>query len=200
MYPCEECSQSCLHHPHTRLRVGSQHAQIFPSPSSNFRTGSAPWYGGSNSLPEGLEGLPHESSNPRMARRASEAVVQAAECPRYVATFLLHLLAGEESPVRTYPTQLQQTPSKSLHRRLPVRESRPRRNTTQSSGLNPFQWTSSTYHLGPNSTCYPHIAKDVYPQHRFRVCQFLNGNLEGCASSRSDRHEASTTESLQKVV
>ena len=42
------------------------------------------WYG-SNSLPDALEGLPQDNnSNPRMMRRASEAVAQAAGFQRYV--------------------------------------------------------------------------------------------------------------------
>jgi len=48
-----------------------------PSNSSTSSPGQSYWYG-SNSLPDALEGLSEEGSNPRMMRRASEAVVQAA--------------------------------------------------------------------------------------------------------------------------
>ncbi|KAF1841951.1 uncharacterized protein K460DRAFT_409390 [Cucurbitaria berberidis CBS 394.84] len=48
-----------------------------PPQSTNSSPGPNYWYG-SNSLPDALEGLPQDSSNPRMMRRASEAVVQAA--------------------------------------------------------------------------------------------------------------------------
>ncbi|XPS73623.1 hypothetical protein M3J09_005766 [Ascochyta lentis] len=55
-----------------------------PPQSNNSSPGVNYWYG-SNSLPDALEGLPQDSpNNPRMMRRASEAVVQAASFPRYV--------------------------------------------------------------------------------------------------------------------
>ncbi|XPS73622.1 hypothetical protein M3J09_005766 [Ascochyta lentis] len=52
-----------------------------PPQSNNSSPGVNYWYG-SNSLPDALEGLPQDSpNNPRMMRRASEAVVQAASFP-----------------------------------------------------------------------------------------------------------------------
>jgi len=48
-----------------------------PAQSSNSSPGINYWYG-SGSLPDTLEGLPPGSSNPRLMRRASEAVVHAA--------------------------------------------------------------------------------------------------------------------------
>jgi len=49
-----------------------------PSQSNNSSPGVNYWYG-SGSLPDALEGIPQESpNNPRVMRRASEAVVQAA--------------------------------------------------------------------------------------------------------------------------
>ncbi|KAL7780136.1 hypothetical protein CFE70_010158 [Pyrenophora teres f. teres 0-1] len=56
-----------------------------PAQSSNSSPGLNYWYGSGGSLPDALEGLPPGSSNPRLMRRASEAVVQASGiqiCPR----------------------------------------------------------------------------------------------------------------------
>lgn len=50
---------------------------FMPSQSSNTSPGLNYWYG-SGSLPDALEGLPQDSSNPRLMRRASAAVTQAA--------------------------------------------------------------------------------------------------------------------------
>jgi len=51
---------------------------FMPSQSNNSSPGVNYWYG-SGSLPDALEGIPQESpNNPRVMRRASEAVVQAA--------------------------------------------------------------------------------------------------------------------------
>ncbi|KAF1920839.1 hypothetical protein BDU57DRAFT_534576 [Ampelomyces quisqualis] len=52
-----------------------------PSNSSTSSPGQNYWYG-SNSLPDALEGLSEAGSNPRMMRRASEAVIQAADFQR----------------------------------------------------------------------------------------------------------------------
>ncbi|KAA8615376.1 Zn-clus multi-domain protein [Pyrenophora tritici-repentis] len=51
---------------------------FMPAQSSNSSPGLNYWYGSGGSLPDALEGLPPNSSNPRLMRRASEAVVQAS--------------------------------------------------------------------------------------------------------------------------
>jgi len=47
-------------------------------PLLTLHTGLNYWYGSAGSLPDALDGLPAGSSNPRLMRRASEAVVQAS--------------------------------------------------------------------------------------------------------------------------
>ncbi|KAF2687415.1 hypothetical protein K458DRAFT_296241 [Lentithecium fluviatile CBS 122367] len=47
-----------------------------PSESANSSPGANYWYG--NNLPNGIDGLPHDATNPRMLRRASEAVINSS--------------------------------------------------------------------------------------------------------------------------
>lgn len=77
----EICWHSCIHNPRIHHQVSCSHfvmrqfADSIEAPSY--------WYS-SNSLPDALDGLPQDASNPRAMRRASEAVVQAAGFQRYV--------------------------------------------------------------------------------------------------------------------
>ncbi|KAH7380100.1 hypothetical protein BKA66DRAFT_420273 [Pyrenochaeta sp. MPI-SDFR-AT-0127] len=66
-----------------------------PSQSANSSPGLNYWHG-SNSLPDALDGSPQEGSNPRLMRRASEAVVQAAGFQR--SSGFKHLFALGLSP------------------------------------------------------------------------------------------------------
>lgn len=62
---------------------GKPAAESTSDPFVDLFTGLNYWHG-SESLPDALDGSPQEGSNPRMMRRASEAVVQAAGFQRYV--------------------------------------------------------------------------------------------------------------------
>ncbi|KAH7088250.1 hypothetical protein FB567DRAFT_559914 [Paraphoma chrysanthemicola] len=73
-----------------------------PSPTANSSPGLSYWYG-SNSMPDALDGVPQEDSNPRMARRASEAVVQATGFQRYLGS------AGQ--PPMSHKSLISQDPS-----------------------------------------------------------------------------------------
>jgi hypothetical protein len=74
----------------------SSPGKLAPTSSSEQRLTKAGvnyWYG-SNSLPDALEGLPQDPpNNPRMMRRASEAVVQAGGFQRCVCDFSTILIS-----------------------------------------------------------------------------------------------------------
>lgn len=82
VFRVERCSHSCLHNQQIRLQVHLYCIKFRPLVDSF--AGVNYWYG-SNSLPDALEGLPPDNNkNPRMMRRASEAVVEATGFQRYV--------------------------------------------------------------------------------------------------------------------